>query len=96
MRYVNYNTRITIPPVIANGTSDALIDGVEIPFVIMNLGSEQQVHARTFIFAVKSQREQLYSDLIDMFAQLRMLEFPTGVRSYQKRKTNHYSVRFFQ
>lgn len=45
---------------------------------MMNLVAGQQLHTQTFLSATKPQRERLYSDVIDVLAQLRMLEFPTG------------------
>lgn len=77
-RYVERNTSIPIPRIIAHGKDDMLVEGHSTPFIIMDLASGQSLHTELFLSATKAKREQLYTDLIDILAQLRDLQFTTG------------------
>ncbi|KID95212.1 phosphotransferase enzyme family protein, partial [Metarhizium majus ARSEF 297] len=75
LKYIKTNTTIPCPRIYAYGKDTSLVKDMSTPFMLMEFIRGQQLHTRTFLNAAESQRQNLYADLIDIFAQLRKLEF---------------------
>lgn len=75
LRYIKRKTTIPIPQIHAYGKDAMLVEGVILPFMLMDFAHGQQLHTKSFFHATESQRRNLYVDLINTLAQLRKLEF---------------------
>ncbi|KJZ73857.1 hypothetical protein HIM_06750 [Hirsutella minnesotensis 3608] len=75
MRHVQSHTSIRIPRVYAFGRDDTLVRGSLLPFMLMECVPGRPLDTRTWMHTTESQRQNLYTDLINTLAQLRALEF---------------------
>ncbi|POR38965.1 Uncharacterized protein TPAR_00835 [Tolypocladium paradoxum] len=79
MRYIYENTQIPIPKVHAYGRAQLLHrDSAKQAFMILDHVEGQPLVERQLLSSPEERRRQFYSELIDIFTQLRRLEFLAG------------------
>ncbi|QPH16383.1 hypothetical protein C2857_001010 [Epichloe festucae Fl1] len=79
MRYVREKTSIPIPQIFATGFSRLLLNNpTKQAFMIIEHIKGQSISMDRLLRSPEEHRKQFYSDLIDILAELRKLEFVTG------------------
>ncbi|KAM4063675.1 phosphotransferase enzyme family protein [Hirsutella rhossiliensis] len=79
MRYIESHTKIPVPRIHAYGRSRMINCGSATQaFLIIDWVSGRSLDMKSLVKATRERRNHFYSDLIDVLAQLRRLEFPVA------------------